>query len=143
MSAITSELINAYQNTHYQVLYHLNRHTLRIDEPSEFLINLLNKHDATEAVYITACNPYSQSTSPIDNKKRLKQLKQDIDNRWIYFEGEGVDPSGEWTPESSLLVIGMPTDIATELATKYGQNAYLYCEIDSENLAIPRLVLLS
>lgn len=51
--------------------------------------------------------------------------------------GQGAD--GDWTPEPSFLVLGIPLETAKFLAGKYSQNAFLWCP----ETAVPELVWMS
>jgi hypothetical protein len=91
------------------------------------------------AAFITACNPYSRSTSSEENEARGRRLRLDIQRLGLtHFEGQGRDPSGQWPPEDSLLVLGLSRESALELGARYEQNALLWADTD----AVPRLLLL-
>ena len=51
-------------------------------------------------------------------------------SKYLYFDGIGSDPSGEWEGEPSFLILGISKKSAKELGTKYRQNAIVWCDTD-------------
>lgn len=96
-------------------------------------------HGATCSAFLTACNPESQPLPEELNAVAQMALRRELDNRRMrYLDGLGIDPSGEWPAEPSLLVLGISLDAACEIGARYRQNALVWCAED----AVPRLVLL-
>jgi len=134
-----SNLIKAYQNTHYIVHDGPKDFVLRVSINSLELKFLYEKHNAKTAAYISAFNPYSQITSPELNTQAHTQLKTICTNRnYIIYEGDGTDSSGLWKPEKSLLLLGLSFSEACQLGTDFQQNAILFAGNDPT----PRLILL-
>jgi hypothetical protein len=46
------------------------------------------------------------------------------------IDGFGEDPSGEWPGEKSFLALGILKEQGINLSEKYGQNAFVYHELD-------------
>lgn len=140
MKTLSPELWAAYHATHYQVGNGAAGFTLRIGVYSPELNALLESavHDC--AAFITACNPYSQLCSAQQNQQLQQSLKRELElGGHDLLEGRGVDPSGAWPGEASLLVPGMGLDAARQTGRRFHQNAIVWAGAD----AIPRLVLLA
>jgi hypothetical protein len=138
---ISPELIEAYRRTEYKVLIDGEpRHIMRVDEPSGFLLNVLRIHNVTQSAFLTAWNPHSQPLEQKVNAQRMEQLRNEIGEHWVCYDGLGADPEGHWPPEPSFLLLGISLSDALGLAQKYGQNAILYSDLRLDSEAIPRLV---
>lgn len=85
---------------------------------------------------MTAWNPHSETTKADDNEKAMATLLSDLKGYTLY-NGEGADPTGEWPPERSVLVLDIPMDTAVILAQKYRQNAIVFAASDT----VSRLIL--
>ena len=57
---------------------------------------------------------------------------------WTLLHGIGLDPSGNWSGEPSVLALGISCERAQSIGRKYGQNAVVYVARD----AVPRLLLI-
>lgn len=130
-----TELINAYNNTEYQV--YNPPIVIKIGIKNQDLNDLLVSANATSWAYITAFNPFSKSLSKQENLKRHNELKVKIAN-YNFFEGEGVGEDKSWEPEVSLLIIGIPINEAIEIGEFYEQNAIVVGEING----VPQLKML-
>ena len=137
-SSIPRETIEAYLETHYEVLGDAPA-TLR---PGEFNAALRALHEARHvacSAFITACNPLSKSLDPATNAVLQKTLARELDALgFACIEGVGQHPSNQWPGEASFLVLGMTLDAAKTLGKKYDQNAIVWCGAD----AVPQLILL-
>ena len=79
----------------------------------------------TGAVYMTACNPHSQSLPAAENEQRLEHLRAELRQRGCSFlEGAGHVPGESWR-EPSLLIRGIDESVADALVGEYEQNAVL------------------
>lgn len=78
-------------------------------------------------------------TTPEENQSAMTRLHEKL-NRYSnhIYRGAGLDPSGQWPAEESLLVLGINLAIAVEIGREFEQNAIVW--IDSA--AIPHLILL-
>lgn len=127
-------LIDAYTNALYEI---------DTDPPIQFCIsvksaqlaNLLARHNANSAAFITAHNPKSQKLTQAANSSRheklIEQLKQ---GKKQFVLGRSKDPSSQWPTEISILVFELSPDQAITLGREYGQNAIVFIENDLPNL---------
>lgn len=138
-SAIPAALIASYHAADYRAGSGAAAISLRIDQHSEALAQLLAGSGRQCAVFITACNPGSQPHSPAANQAAQARLREEL-NRHAeqVIEGSSSDPSGAWPAEPSLLALGVELDVAQALGRQFGQNALVWAGAD----AIPRLILL-
>ena len=119
------ELLALYRRTHYAVtMPDGDAATLRIDAlPPPAIADWIGADDC--AVYLTACNPRSQSLPDAENAARMTALRQrlrDAGARWL--EGRAGIPGESWS-ETSLLVAGLDVAAADRLAREFGQDAAL------------------
>ena len=135
---VNNELIKAYESTHYTiyaepvVILHTGQH-------SEQLSILMAMHDAKNAAFITASNPYSKILESTENEKRHDLLCRQIEKLgYLSLPGAGLDPKGKWPKEKSLFIMGMSKTEAISIGKEFCQNAILW--IDSDG--IPQLVIL-
>lgn len=103
--------------------------TLRIDVANPSLDELLAIHDCRNWGYLTACNPGSRRRSDEDNQRCQQALEAQLDAAgFVFFRGAGVpdpDHDPDWTPEASVLVLGIVTEDAARLARQHGQLAFV------------------
>jgi len=80
----------------------------------------MDAHNCMTAAFLTAWNPYSHHTGDDENIAAQEQLVQDLSAVSVaILSGEGVDPTGTWPPEPSLLAMGITREQAVSLARKY------------------------
>lgn len=80
------------------------------------------------AIYMTACNPYSQAMSRDENARRQAALRSDLDTLGArVLDGTGHIPGERWR-EPSFLVAGLDLAAVDALARAYEQNALLVVE---------------
>ncbi len=138
-SKIPADLIASYRAADYRAGFGSASISLRIDQYSESLAQLLAASGQQCAVFITACNPGSQPQSPAANQAAHARLHEELSRHTDQIiEGTGSDPSGAWPAEPSLLALGVELDVAEALGRQFGQNAIVWAGAD----AIPRLMLL-
>jgi len=136
---VAQTLISAYRATHYCVTAVDEPFVMRIDERSDDLAVCHRTHSVTCSAFLTAYNPHSQPTAQAENdaaQERLEHVLREAGYRWL--EGLGIDPSGDWPAEPSLLVMGMGLDDARAIGTRFAQNGFIWAASDS----VPRLVML-
>jgi hypothetical protein len=76
--------------------------------------------------FITAWNPLPQILSLEENKIRNKQLEEDIKQIDLkYTFGLGISQDELWS-EESFFIENINLSIANQLASKYGQLAFVY-----------------
>jgi hypothetical protein len=137
-SNIPSHTIQAYLETHYRVFGDTPT-TLKVDEANPVLAVLHEANAVQSSAFITACNPFSQTSDDASNAARQQTLRSELKARELTFiEGIGQHPSNNWPGEASFLVLGLSLDAAKALGAQHGQNAIIWADTD----ATPRLVLL-
>jgi hypothetical protein len=118
------ELHTAYLRTTYWVEARPAPIALRVGERSRALDRVLAQHRGRQWAFVTAWNPQSQPVASWRNVARDAQLRHRLARagyRWLPALGEGDDP--DWTPEPSVLVLGMSAPDAARLGRRFGQNA--------------------
>ena len=135
---LNQELISAYEVTNFHVKAN-PAFTLNVGQLSNALLRLFKENEVSSAAFITAFNPYSQSLSDEENRKKNDQLKANlISLKLIFINGFGQDPAGQWAGEASFLVLGIGLEAAKKLGNQFEQNAIVWSDSD----AIPQLILL-
>lgn len=131
------ELVAAYLRTEYRVDDQGHVFVMRVNVLSEQLRACHASFSVDCSTFITAWNPLSEPQSLAENEAAMTRLEHRLaamQLRWL--RGEGVDPTGTWPGEPSLLVLGLDQPAAVALGEEFGQNAVLCAESD----ATPRLV---
>jgi hypothetical protein len=128
MRPVTPELIAAYEKAEY-VVFGIPLLVLRIGEPNADLDELLKADSAATAAYITAANPLGEQRTETENEVAVAALHESQTAAgFICYAGEGRDPQGRWTPEPSLLVLGISRAQAERVGRAFGQNAIVFVE---------------
>lgn len=96
--------------------------SIKIGQNSKPLDKLLEQHQQTNWAFITAWNPYCEVLSNIENTERMERLKGKVTN-YVTFEGEGIGNDKNWTPERSLLILGIDKVEAINIGNEFGQYA--------------------
>ena len=97
---------------------------IRIGEHQAACDALLDRHHVTRALLLSACNPYSEPGSEAGNQLRHALLAAELGNAGLRsLPAEGLDPSGQWPPEASLLVLGATPAQEDALLRDYEQHA--------------------
>ena len=134
---LPAPLLQAYAATQYG-LQGLDWH-LSIGQHQPALAAHFTRHAVQCATYLTACNPYSTPLTAAENAQRMNELRQALQKAgWSWLDGQGRDPSGQWPPEDSVLVWGMPDSTARAWGAQWQQNAVVFCGAD----CVPQLLLL-
>jgi hypothetical protein len=134
----TPEQIAAYEKAQY-VVFGEPELLIRIGVPNRDLDELLAAEDAVTAAFLTAANPRGEARTPWQNEIANAALVQSQTRAgFACFEGEGRDPQGRWTPERSVLVVGISRADAEAVGRAFEQNAVLFVERGRA----PELVLL-
>jgi len=114
----------AYRATRYEVDDGGVRFAIRIDAPCAALDALLAARGVEEWAYLTAWNPGGQRAAEAANRAAQARLEAELAAAGRPFlRGASVADAGDWPPEPSLLVLGMPRAEALALAARYGQEA--------------------
>ena len=128
MRPATPELISAYEKALY-VVFGKPELVLRIGEPNPDLDELLEAEGAATAAFVTAANPRGEVATPWKNEIANAALVQtQTQAGYSCYEGEGRDPEKRWTPERSVLAIGISRTDAQALGRVFGQIAIVFVE---------------
>jgi hypothetical protein len=128
MRPVSPETRAAYEKAQY-VVFALPEIVLRIGEASAGLDELLEADGVRTAAYLTAANPRGEPASRADNDSAAAALHDALlAEGYLCYGGEGRDPEGRWTPEPSLLVLGISRARASELGRQFEQNAIVFVE---------------
>ncbi|SAL13075.1 hypothetical protein AWB67_00219 [Caballeronia terrestris] len=117
------ETLAAYMTTLYRI------HTqpaidVCIGETNAAVAALLALHRVESAVFVTAFNPLSRRLSDEQNAARQHKLAEYLDGlKLATIEGAGIDPTGAWPAETSLLALGATSAKADDLMREFEQNA--------------------
>jgi putative PIN family toxin of toxin-antitoxin system len=130
---LTPDLVQAYERALYAVE---GGPVLRIGVWDPALERLLDAHGAGTAAFVTAANPRGRPASAGANETSIAKLRASV--AYPFLPGEGRDPGASWTPEPSLLVLGIPRAEAEALGRRFQQNAIVFVDRGSA----PELVLL-
>ena len=135
---VPQSLIDAYNSAEYHVSSY-QPFVLSVNQLNSDLKSLHDEHNVESSAFLTAHNPYSQLVTDSENTILQNSLKSDLDSLGLTFIngfGQGSEANSDWK-ESSFLVLGIDFEMATALAKKYKQNAYIWSSID----CIPKLIL--
>jgi hypothetical protein len=138
-NAIAPEKLAAYEVTLYRVGAGEEAFNLRIGVLSGGLKDLYATTGQTCCVFITAYNPLGHEQSADANKvahSQLVEALQALTSQTV--SGAGVDPSGAWPEEISVLALGIDEMTARQLGKRFKQDAVVWAGPD----ATPRLLLL-
>lgn len=137
-TSISSETIDSYLATDYKV-FAAEPFVLNVGKPSVELAEWFHSNDVNQAAYVTAWNPFGERIPDHENKIAEQKLITEIKSRgFAHLKGESSDPSGVWSSEPSLLILGISLESAKELIKKYCQNGFIYIGDDTT----PQLILL-
>lgn len=138
LELLKPELVQAYRATRYVVDWR-PPFELRVDIRSPALQRLYRILRRDSAAFLTAWNPRSVPSSGTRNRAAQRRLERVLAGRgFTCVAGRGVDASGAWAAEESVLVPGMRLAEARRVGRLFRQNAVLWAGAD----AVPRLVLL-
>jgi hypothetical protein len=114
----------AYRATSYRVDDGGQRFAIRIGERCAPLDALLAARGLDEWAYLTAHNPGGRAAPPAANERAQARLEAELAaaGREI-LRGASAADAGDWPPEPSVLVLGLPRAEALALARRHGQEA--------------------
>lgn len=102
---------------------------MRVGQLCSELDQLMIASDAISCAFITAWNPGSVRLLEPANCAKQNQLIQEVRDRgFAFLHGRGVGEGSGWTPEPSILIIGIPRQTAKELGGLFGQIAIVFVE---------------
>jgi hypothetical protein len=125
-----ADLQIAYQEAIYEV--YLGKETIKlfIDKHNLVLDRLLKTYDCYTWALITAHNPYSQCLSALENQQRHQSLIEFVPAlNLTIFDAVGKAKNSAWTPEQSILIVGIKLAEAIALGQQFQQNAIVYGEL--------------
>ena len=129
MTSARAGLDRAYRAAQYWVLAE-EPFFLRVDAVSPPLDRLLANHAAVRAALLTAANPASRQVSALQNAHGHEVLAAAVGALGlIALPASNRDPDGKWPDEPGLLVLQITLTAARQLASQFGQNAWLWCEL--------------
>ena len=138
-SRVALALIAAYRATQFCVNGVSPPFILTVDEPNGDLAKCHATHQVGCSAFITAWNPGSQPTAHADNDAAQVRLLALLRGRnYPLLAGLGIDPTGQWEGEESVLVLGIDRKTACEIGREFRQHGIVYAEAD----AVPRLLML-
>jgi hypothetical protein len=118
-------LLEAYKHTDYFFLSpEGEKIRITIDQNNESFRRFLEKKKISTWAYITAVNPFSLNLAEQENKKLMDDLREAL-NEYKIFEGEGCGRDGNWPPEQSYFIAGIPEGEAIQIGRQFLQNAIL------------------
>lgn len=124
---LTPALLDAaYRATSYVVQWPGAALTLRIDEFSAPLDEILRQIGVREWAFVSACNPGSKLLSDALNQELHQSLIDAVNAKgYCWYPASGVPDAPGWKPEPSLMILGIALPEALILAGALGQNALL------------------
>jgi len=138
-SRVSNDKIQAYLATDYFVRAGQHDLLLRIGTRCDQLSALFQVHAVDCGAFITAFNPRGTLQSDQDNQQAHRTLASRIATLNLHtVEGAGRGADGEWPPEKSLFVFGLPLAQAKQLGTEFDQDAIVWVGAD----CVPQLVVL-
>ena len=136
---VPQDKIDAFNFTDYVVFTNSGRFTMRVNEYSPDLKALLREKKQIWGAFLTAHNPHGELRDKDTNEAANARLRQHLEALGlVIFDGEGVDPKGEWAPEPSFLVLGIYMMTACKIGEQFRQDAIIWIDDD----AVPELLLL-
>ena len=145
MTVLSSELIAAYQATHYTIQADGEVITFRMGQHSPPVKEWLSKQGITEAGYITAFNPLGERLSDAVNESLHNDLLELVMGEGLQsWLGEGIgadslasdDP--QWKAERSLLISPLSYECAKQISNTFSQNAVVHITGDAAELILLR-----
>jgi hypothetical protein len=120
----TDTLAAAYSGTAFWAEFPDRYVRLRVGDPSPDVDTALSETGADSWAFVTASNPRSELSTPTQNRQRHDALLRRVrDLGWPFVPGIGAGEVGDWPPEVSLLILGIPLFEAQDLGREFEQNA--------------------
>jgi len=158
-SVVPREVIDAYRNTDYVIKFADGNQTLNVSEAApiaEWLARFNRRFEHSTCAVITACNPFGEQISELENRHRTNELRDwlkcrqeasddETDDEFppiAYVEAIGIGRDGKWPAESSFAIFGLYRDDAIWIAKRYQQNALVVAAKLGEAASAVQLVLL-
>lgn len=101
----------------------------RLGRPAPEIERLLARLGGLSGSFVTAWNPLSEATSPAENATAAAALTAEIMARgWRCLPHRGVGDDPAWPAEEGWFLIDLDETTVLDLATAYGQNAFVRIE---------------
>ena len=121
----------AYGHTRFCVDDGPRRICFKAGSRSPRLGALLRRHGVNRWAFVTAWNPASVPQSPERNAQRQLELMELVTAKgYAMLPGEGIGEDPTWTPEESVLILGIGRREAVDLGRRFGQLAIVVGELD-------------
>jgi hypothetical protein len=134
----SDEFEAAYRRTEFRVADGIRSFVLRDGEASEPLVACHAAFGVVCSAYLTAWNPRSEPRARERNYAAQVRMESELRAAgYPLLRGIGVDPSGQWPGEESVLVLGISDADAARVGRRYGQNAVVVAGRD----AVARVVM--
>lgn len=134
----TAVLFEAFRHTRYCARTPGGEIAIRVDQRCAQLETLLAEGGHEAWAYLTAWNPGGKAAAAARNHEAQRRLEHELSTAGLPFHpGEARADLGDWPPEASVLVLGIPETRAREIARRYGQAAIVV----GKRRGPPRLVL--
>jgi hypothetical protein len=138
-SRVDAALIAAYRATLYCVNGASPPFLLRLDVPNADLAEFHAANSVQCSAFLTAWNPGSRPTPDEVNQSSQARLKAQLaEDGFRIVDGLGVDPTGQWAGEESVLVLGIDLQTACAVGRAFKQHGVVWSGAD----AVPHLVML-
>lgn len=122
------KLEKQYLDTTYSVYVAEDKYDININQPIPDVFNDLLAEQQS-AVILTAWNPRSQVFSMQENKSRNNYLRVSLaKNNFNTLDALGQGKDSSWPAEESFFIVGISKEQAENIATEYGQYAYVWLE---------------
>jgi hypothetical protein len=113
----------AYRRTIFRAELAVGVIDIRVDASTPALDELLAAYGTSSWAFVTAWNPYSESTPQENPARQRKLLEQLAREGRCCFPGRGIPDDASWQPEESFLVLDLPRHEAEALGRELQQNA--------------------
>ena len=124
MTSRFEELLPAYRATRYCALLPFGEVDIRIGDHTPALDTHLASQGLDSWAFVSAFNPDSRELPEDENLRRHAQLRKTVAAKgYPFFEGQGIPLNPGWSPEDSLLVLGIDRTDALWLGHGFGQLA--------------------
>lgn len=137
---ISKETLKAYEDAIFSINTEQGLIKFKVGSVSKDVLSFMEKEGLKSAALITAYNPFSEIFTKENNELAQTQLINELNKIGIDFiHGDGRDAEGMWDPEPSLLALNISLADGEKLATKFGQNAFVWIE---SSIGVPTLKLM-
>lgn len=131
-TANNSQFEELYRLAEYVVEDGPVRFEMYVGEECAALERLLEDSGSRSWAFLSAHNPRSTVLAADENAVRHADLIELLESRgYRFYAGYGHKRDGSWTPEASVLIVGIARAEAVALARRFDQHAILFGTIGS------------